>query len=159
MLNGVTCLVVYYSRLPEVIHLRSITSLSVINALECIFARYHIPETLISKNRPQYMYSSSKFTQFVTYYLWASATIYPHYSQSSHYPQSYGLAERMAKTANKLLKEFDHEDLSLALFSYHMTPLPWCVAQLLQGRHLWSDKTEANNKTGHTSKSSSNRTK
>ena len=64
VLKGATYLLVvdYYSRFPEVIQLKSTTSQSVIDALKAVFARYGIPETLVSDNGPQY--SSTEFAEF-----------------------------------------------------------------------------------------------
>ena len=134
ILQGDTYLILvdYYSRFPEVIQLRSITSLSVINALKSIFARHGIPETLVSDNGPQY--SSTEFGEFATAYGFV------HCTSSPHYPQSNGHAERAVKTVKGLLKE--STDKHLALLSYRTTPLPWCgmsPAELSQGRRLRSD--------------------
>ena len=134
MLNGATYLLVvdYYSRFPEVVQLQSTTSQSVINALKAIFARYGIPEILLSDNGPQY--SSTEFSEFAANYGFV------HVTSSPHYPQSNGLAERAVKTVKKLLKE--STDQCLALLSYRTTPLPWCglsPAELSQGRRLRSD--------------------
>jgi len=131
MLDGATYLLVvdYYSRFPEVVQLRSTTSQSVINALKAIFARYGIPEILLSDNGPQY--SSTEFSEFAANYGFV------HVTSSPHYPQSNGLAERAVKTVKKLLKE--STDQCLALLSYWTTPLPWCglsPAELSQGRRL-----------------------
>ena len=134
VLKGATYLLVvdYYSRFPEVIQLRKTTSQSVINALKAVFARYGIPETLVSDNGPQY--SSTEFAEFAANYG------FMHTTSSPHYPQSNGQAERAVKTVKKLLKE--STDQYLALLSYRTTPLPWCglsPAQLSQGRRLRSD--------------------
>jgi len=131
MLNGATYLLVvdYYSRFPEVVQLRSTTSQSVINALKAIFARYGIPEILLSDNGPQY--SSTEFSEFAANYGFVHGT------SSPHYPQSNGLAERAVKTVKKLLKE--STDQCLALLSYRTTPLPWCglsPAELSQGMQV-----------------------
>ena len=133
-LKGATYLLVvdYYSRFPEVIQLNSTKSRNVINALRAIFARYGIPETLISDNGPQY--SSAEFAEFADTYG------FTHSTSSPHYPQSNGHSERAVKTMKKLLKE--STDQCLALLSYRMTLLPWCglsPAELSQGRRLRSD--------------------
>ena len=133
-LKGVTYLVLmdYFSRFPEVTQLKSTTSSSVINALKTFFARYGIPETLVSDNGPQY--SSTEFAEFATAYGFA------HTTSSPHYPQSNGLAERTVRTVKKLLKE--SPDQCLALLAYRTMPFPWCgrsPAELCQGRCLHTD--------------------
>ena len=133
-LKGTTYLVVvdYFSRFPEVIQMNSTTSRGVISALKTLFARYGIPEVLVSDNGPQY--SSTEFAEFATAYGFVHST------SSPHYPQSNGLAERTVRTAKKLIKEAP--DPCLALLAYRTTPLPWCglsPAELCQGRRLRTD--------------------
>ena len=150
VLNGATYLLVvdYYSRFPEVIQLRSTTSLSVINALKATFAHYSIPETLVSDNGPQY--SSTEFAEF------AASYGFVHTTSSPHYPQSNGHAERAVKTVKRLLKE--SSDQCLALLSYRSTPLPFCglsPAELSQGRRLRFDVPQTTqNQLGDTRRSS-----
>ena len=137
-LKGETYLIVvdYFSRFPEVIQLRSTTSLRVINALQSIFARHGIPEELVSDNGPQF--SSREFSEFATTYG------FKHTTSSPYYPQGNGQAERMVKTVKKLLKR--SPDQFLALLSYRSTPLPWCrrsPAELCLGRNLRTDIPQA----------------
>ena len=65
--NGAAYLVVvnYFSRYPEVKKLSSTTSSSVIESLKTIFARFGIPEIVISDNGPQY--SSREFCQNIRF--------------------------------------------------------------------------------------------
>ena len=131
MLNGVNYLLVvdYFSRFPEVIKLKTTTSASIIEAFKAIFSRYGVPETLVSDNGPQY--TSQEFSEFTKSYNFC------HVTSSPHFPQSNGQAERMVKTAKKLLKESD--DPYMALLTYRTTPFPWCghsPAELLMGRKL-----------------------
>ena len=67
-LNGITYLVVvdYFLCFPDVIQLKSTTSISVINALKTIFVWHGIPEKLASDNGPQF--SSIEFTNFTATY-------------------------------------------------------------------------------------------
>ena len=68
MLNGATYLLVidYFSRFVEVVKLKTTTSASIIEVLKPIFARFGIPETLMSDNGPQY--SSQEFANFAKTY-------------------------------------------------------------------------------------------
>ena len=94
-----------------------------------MFARFGIPETVISDNGPQY--SSHEFSEFAKVY------DFHHVTSSPLFPQSNGQAERTVKTVKKLLKE--SKDPHLALLTYRSTPFPWCnlsPAELLMGRRL-----------------------
>lgn len=44
----------YYSKWPEIMILKDLSSLQVINSLKSIFSKYGIPDELISDNGPQY---------------------------------------------------------------------------------------------------------
>ena len=136
-LKGVHYLVIvdYFSRYPEVVKLSTTTSQSVIKAMKSMFARFGIPEIVVSDNGPQY--SSQEFADFSKSYRFG------HTTSSPHYPQSNGQAERTVKTVKKLLK--DSNDPCLSLLSYRATPLPWCgisPAELLMGRQIRSDLTQ-----------------
>ena len=67
-LNGTTYLIAvdHFSRYPEVIQLRSMTSVRVISALRTFFAHQGIPEKQVSDSGPQFR--STKFTEFATTY-------------------------------------------------------------------------------------------
>ena len=139
-LQGVQYLVVVdYSRYLEVVKLPTTTSQSVIKALKSMFARFGIPEIVVSDNGPQY--SSQEFADF------AKAYNFCHTTSSPHYPQSNGQAERTVKTVKKLLR--DSTDPCLSLLSYRATPLPWCgvsPAELLMGRQIRSDLPQTREK-------------
>ncbi len=108
------------------------TSQSVITAFKSLFARYGIPQEVVSDNGPQY--SSHEFAQFAKEY------DFHHTTSSPHFPQSNGLAERGVKTVKKLLK--GSKDPFMSLLAYRTTPLPWCnlsPAQLLMGRQVRSN--------------------
>ena len=121
----------YFSRYIEVIKLSSTTTNSVVAAMKPIFARYRIPDIVISDNGPQY--SSQEFKEF------AKAYDFKHITSSPYYPQGNGEAEQAVKTVKSLLK--DTSDPNLALLSYRSTPLSWCghfPAELLMGRQIRS---------------------
>ena len=52
----------YYSRLPEIAYMSSTTSDVVINKMKDIFARWGVPEEIVSDNGPQF--SSERFRKF-----------------------------------------------------------------------------------------------
>ncbi|XP_062595838.1 uncharacterized protein K02A2.6-like [Saccostrea cucullata] len=115
--------------------LQDTKSLTVIKCLRQNFARYGIPETLISDNGPEY--SSCEFQAF------ASDFGFKHITSSPRYPQSNGLAERTVQTAKKLLKKAieDHQDPYLSLLELRNTPLSGVglsPVQLLMGRRTRS---------------------
>jgi transposase InsO family protein len=104
----------------------------IIQKLKTIFARYGIPEKIVSDNGPQY--SSTEFADFVDKYNFI------HTCSSPHYAQSNGLAEKCVQTANRSLKKakIDNQYPFLALLAYRTTPLDigYSPAELLQGRNL-----------------------
>jgi len=77
-----------------------------------MFSRFGIPETLITDNGPQF--DSQEMKQF------AESYNFNHTTTSPYYPQANGLAERMVKTAKKLLEH--SEDPYKALLNYEQHP-------------------------------------
>ena len=130
--NGVHYLlcVDYYSKWIEVAKLDNLTS-NIICHLKSQFARYGIPDELISDNVPQY--ASSAFTDFSKSYGFV------HTTSSPHFPQANGEAERAVQTIKNLLKKA--QDPYKALLNYRNTRLDGInlsPAQLLMGRRLKS---------------------
>ena len=91
-LNNRTLLVIcdYYSNYIEVARLNSVTSRSVIKEMKEVFARYGIPDILVTDNGPQF--SSAEFSAF------AKTWMFSHKTSSPHHPQSNGKAENAVKT-------------------------------------------------------------
>ena len=89
--NGRTLLVVcdYYSNYIEVENIHKITSSGVIKVLKTLFARYGVPDTVISDNGPQF--ASKEFSSF------ASTSGFVHTTSSPCYPQSNRKAENAVK--------------------------------------------------------------
>ena len=130
-LNGRTLLVVcdYYSNYVEVA--RVTTSKSIIKELKQIFARFGIPDVLVTDNGPQF--ASSEFTVFTRN--WG----FEHSTSSSTYPQSNGKAENAVKTIKRLFKKCKESGQSefLALLNWRNTPtegIGTSPAQRLMGR-------------------------
>ena len=118
-----------FSRYPEVVKLNDTTAQVVIVLLKEKFARFGVPEVLMSDNGPQY--NSQEMREFAKLYGFRLV------SSSPHYPRSNGLAERTVKTVKELLKKA--EDSYLALLCYRATPFTWCghsPAELLFGRKI-----------------------
>ena len=124
-------LVDYYSGFFEIESVKQTKSENIIRACKSQFARYGIPDVLITDNGPQF--SSAEFKTFSDEYQ------FEHRTSSPHYPQSNGMSERAVQTAKKLLlkaKE-DNKDPYLALLDYRNTPRNDTLgspAQRLMGR-------------------------
>ena len=97
-LQGRTLLVVcdYYSNFIEVENITRATTAVVAKALKTMFARYMVPDMLISDNGPQF--SSEEFSVFAR--KWG----FEHVTSSPHYPQSNGKAENAVKTCLRSAK-------------------------------------------------------
>jgi hypothetical protein len=128
-------LVDYFSKFFEVSMLQDTKSLTVIKCLRQNFARYGMPEKLVSDNGPEY--SSYEFQAF------ARDFGFKHITSSPRNPQSNGLAERTVQTAKTLLKKAieDGQDTYVALLELRNIPLPGVglsPVQLLMGRRTRS---------------------
>ena len=95
-LQGRTLLVVcdYYSNYIEVDRINKVDTAGVTKALRPMFARYDIPETLMTDNGPQF--DSAEFAMF------AKKWGFKHDTSSPRYPQSNGKAENAVKTIKRL---------------------------------------------------------
>ena len=129
--NGVHYLlsIDYYSKWIEVAKLDDITSSNIICHLKSQFARYGIPDELISDNGPQY--ACSAFNNFSRSYGFVHTTSSPLYLQSN------GEVERAVQTIENLLKK--GQDPYEALLNYRNTPVDGIglsPAQILMGRRL-----------------------
>ncbi|XP_061570027.1 uncharacterized protein K02A2.6-like [Cololabis saira] len=118
----------YYSRFLEVLHLPSTISTQVIQRLKATFARFGIPDEVVSDNGPQF--SSAEFQEL------ANQLDFRHITSSPHHPQGNGHAERAVQTAKRILRQ---EDPLLALMCYRSTPCTTTgvsPAELLMGRKI-----------------------
>ena len=86
----------YFSNFAEVARLSS-TSFAVIKAMKEMFARFGIPNELVSDNGPQF--ASSEFKKF------ADAWSFRHTTSSPGYPQSNGKAEQAVQTVNRIFRK------------------------------------------------------
>lgn len=124
-------LVDYYSGFIEIEVLRSTTSEKIVECCKSQFARYGIPDSLITDNGPQF--SSHTFSTFAKQYK------FQHTTSSPIYPQSNGRAERAVQTAKNIIKKAvdDNRDIYLALLDLRNTPInkeSGSPAQRLMGR-------------------------
>jgi transposase InsO family protein len=132
-LNGRTLLVIvdYYSNFIEVARVTSTTTRSIVKELKAMFARYGVPDVLVTDNGPQFI--SAEFAVF------ARTWDFEHITSSPHHPQSNGKAENAVKTVKRLFKKCKESGQSefLALLDWRNTPtegVGTSPAQRLMGR-------------------------
>ena len=117
-LDGRTLLVIsdYYSNYIEVARVTSITLRSIIKELKAVFARFGIPEALVTDNGAQF--SSADVSVF------AQTWGFDHVTSSPRYPQSNGKAENDVKTVKRLFKKCKDAGQSefFALLDWRNTP-------------------------------------
>lgn len=104
------------------------TTLHVVKELKTMFARFGIPDVLISDSGPQF--ASQDFADFAT------RLGFCHVTSSPHYLQANKEVERAVQTAKSILRQ---EDADLALMIYRATPVAstgYSPAQLLMGRQI-----------------------
>ena len=106
----------YYSDYWEVDELADTTSQTVIECTKKHWARYGIPDVVVTDNGPQFR--SQEYENF------AKAWKFGHSTSSPYHSQSNGKAESAVKIAKKLMTkaEKDHGDLQLAILDWRNTP-------------------------------------
>ena len=129
-LNGQYYLIVvdYYSRWLETAQLMQTTPVAVMEHCKSIFARFGIPEVVLSDNGPQF--SSREFRKFSQVYC------FTHITSSPYHPQGNGEAERSVQTMKNLPKK--STDPYIALLNHCTTPLlhGYSPAELMMCRKL-----------------------
>ena len=118
----------YYSRYIEIAYLEQLTSEYVVGKMKNIFARWGIPEEMISDNGTQF--NSDTFRQFAVKYGFRQTF------SSPHYPQSNGEAESAVKIAKRLLRQ---DDVFTAIMEYRATPIEatgLSPAEMMMGRKI-----------------------
>lgn len=106
----------YRSNFWEIDYLPSTTSKSVINKMKAHFARYGIPDTVVSDNGPQFQsVDLNKFSE-----TWG----FDHTPSAPYNSQSNGKAESSVKAAKNMLRKSDRarEDQYLCLLNIRNTP-------------------------------------
>ena len=102
----------YYSNFIEVENLNKITTHGVNKALKTMFARYGVPDVVVSDNGPQF--GSAEFTTF------AKKWGFEHITSSSCYPQSMNALKTVKRLFTKCHASGQSE--YLALLDWHNTP-------------------------------------
>ena len=112
------------SKYFEIELLRQSTATCVINNLKKIFARFGIPDEIVSDNGSQYSNTRNLFDSTHGFKQFAEDFGFRHTTSSSEYPQSSGSAERAVQTAKRILKKAaaDHKDPFEGLLKYRNTP-------------------------------------
>ncbi len=82
-----------HSKWPEVIQMSSTTSQNTIEALQALFARYGLPEQIVSDNGAQF--TSQEFSDFV------QANGIRHVRSAPYHPSTNGQAERFHKRSKE----------------------------------------------------------
>nr|XP_039253416.1 uncharacterized protein K02A2.6-like [Styela clava] len=108
-----------YSKWPEVIKMSSTNANSTIRVIRSLFARYGLPEYLVSDNGPQF--SSHEFANFL------KANGIKHKKSAPYHPASNGAAERFVQTFKRAMRSVNDAnkfDLHLDdfLLGYRNTP-------------------------------------
>ena len=106
----------YYSNFWEVDKLDKTDAQVVIRKLKAHFARYGIPDILISDNGPQFV--SQQFRKFAS--LWE----FTHIKTSPYHSRSNGKAESAVKTAKRMIRKaiLSNQDIYLSLLDHRNTP-------------------------------------
>ena len=111
--------------------MQAITTQAVVRELKTIFARFGIPEALVTDNGPQF--ASKEFGAF------AKSWSFNHITTSPRYPQSNSKAENAVKTVKRLFEKCKESGVSefQALLDWRNTPtegMATSPAQRLMGR-------------------------
>ena len=126
-----------HSKWPDVVPVSSTTSSSTIEVLCDLFARFGIPEQIVSDNGAQFI--SEEFQAFVR------SNGIRHLTSAPYHPATNGLAERAVQTFKQALRSMHQsskpvkEKLAKFLIAYRNTPhstTSVSPAQLLLGRPL-----------------------
>ena len=96
-----------HSKWPEVIVMPSTTSQRTIEVLSTYFARYGLPEQLVSDNGPQF--TSHEFETFI------QQQGIKHIKSAPYHPSTNGLAERFVQTFKNAMRASESDGQSLIL--------------------------------------------
>ena len=109
-----------HSKWPEVFEMSQTTSLKTISVLRHLFAKYGLPEQIVSDNGPQFI--SEEFETFM------KSNGVKHTRCSPYHPSSNGAVERFVRTFKQAMKAGDKDGLTPQhrlenfLLTYRTTP-------------------------------------
>ena len=129
----------YTCRFPVVHKLSSMTGQHITNWCKLIFSEFGWPETLISDNGP--WYTPEAFTSVMKAYH------VNHITNSLHYPQSNGLAEKYVQIVKSLFQKAKEDGKDLFnnhLWQYPLTGSLQSLMQILQSRNTRPDVPMSN---------------
>ena len=136
-----------HSKWPEIFEMRQTTTSKTIAILRHLFARYGLPEQIVSDNGPQF--TSAEFTEFLR------KNGVQHIRSAPYHPASNGAAERLVRTSKESIKAGERDGLTLQhrlenfLFTYRTTPhsttqVAPCSLFLGRSLHTWLDLIHPN---------------
>ena len=114
-------------------HLCSTTMQAVVHELKTMFARFGIPEILVTDNGPQF--SSNEFQVF------AKSWSFNHVTTSPRYPQSNGKAENSLWTVKRLFQKYKETSVSECQALLHFRNTPPEVIDTSPVQHLMSGRS------------------
>ena len=89
-------LVVAFSKWPEIVEMKSTSAEDTIDELRAIFARFGLPEQIVSDNGPQF--TSEAFQKFT------SRNGIRHVTGAPYHPATNGIAERLVRSFKRAMK-------------------------------------------------------
>ena len=124
-----------HTKWMEIFPTKTATSTATITKLRWTFARYGLPQTIVTDNGT--CFTSEEFESFL------KSLGIQHITTAPYHPQSNGMAERciqiFKKNMNKITSGTLDERLSTILFTYHTTPQSTTgetPAELMFGRRI-----------------------
>ena len=109
-----------HSKWPEIFEMSQTTTSKTITILRHLFARYGLPDQIVSDNGPQF--TSAEFAEFL------KKNGVRHIRSAPYHPSSNGAAERLVRTFKESLKAGERDGISLQhrlenfLVTYRTTP-------------------------------------
>ena len=109
-----------HSKWPEVFEMTQATTPKAISILRHLFARYGIPDQIVSDNGPQF--TSAEYADFM------QMNGIKHLRMAPYHPSSNGAAERFVRTFKQAIKAGENEGLTIQhrlanfLLTYRVTP-------------------------------------
>ena len=109
-----------HSKWPEVVQMSTTTTSKTVEVLQVLFAKYGLPEQLVSDNEPQF--TSEDFAHFM------KANGIKHIRSAPYHPSSNGLVERFVQTSKRAMKAGEKDGQALStrlsqfLLCYRSTP-------------------------------------
>ena len=118
-----------YSKWPEVLEMPNTTTQTTVDQLRSVFARWGIPQQVVSDNGPQFV--SQEFDRFM------SVNNIKHLKSSSYHPATNGLAKRFVQTLKQALKVSKCKEKSL---QHHLASF---LLQYQNARHASTETSPA----------------